>query len=111
MASIRPTRHSKAALGVHEMLGNDRSAWYRRMTDAELAVGSNAPDVDSSYVNCIETNAEKPDHPLPLSHFNLRNESKISFIENIEKMEEGAESVLVLLGWKGFSANVVGLRA
>jgi hypothetical protein len=81
------------------------------MTDAELAVGSNAADVDSSYVNCIETNAEKPDHPLLLSIFNLRNESKISFIENIEKMEEGAESILVLLGWKGFSANVVGLRA
>ncbi len=81
------------------------------MTDAELAVESNAADVDSSYVNCIETNAEKPDHPLLLSIFNLRNESKISFIENIEKMEEGAESILVLLGWKGFSANVVGLRA
>ena len=89
MPSIRPHRHSKAALGVHEMLDNDRSAWYRRMAVAELAVGSNAADVDSSYVNCIETNAKKPDHPLPLSIFNLRNESKISFIENIGKNGNG----------------------
>ncbi len=108
---FEPHRHSKAALGVHEMLGNDRSAWYRRMAVAEPAVGSNAADVDSSDVNCIETNAEKPDYPLPLSIFNLRNESKISFIENVEKMEDGAEVILVLLGVEGFNANVEGLRA
>jgi len=94
------------------MLGNDRSPRYRRMTDAELTEGTNAADVESSlrYMNCVETNTKKSNYPLPLSIFNLRNELKISFIENIEKMEMAAEGILVLLGIEGLSANVEVLR-
>jgi len=83
------------------------------MIDAELTEATNAADVESSprYLNCNETDAEKPDHPLPLSTPNLRNGSKNSFIENAQKLEKGPEVILVLLGVGGFNASVEGLRA
>lgn len=64
----------------------------------------------AQYMNCIWT-ATRLGDPLPLTTFDLRNEYKIAFLENIEKMPKGSAVILVLLGLEGLTANQEGLRA
>lgn len=72
IANVRPYRHSKAALGVHQMSSNDRSTRYRYMTDAEPTKATSAADVFFSSLCGLHLDQHKePGSSRAAFHFHL----------------------------------------